>query len=424
MAETNYSKYENGPVGAFNKIVEAKEGQVIGAIQKEGMGKIDYVWGKNGKSGYGLAHITEKHTNITGEILAEILSNGEIKYVSFNNTANIEHKDGIAAVRLDWDRREKKWVVTAFIDESRPSTGTADTDKAKGGANETIPGTKPAPNLTQDNGGTGKSQDKSGDRETCYKLAPASVELAEVERLMEEVRTKYQGTDQWMIAPVVLTNLDALTSRVRTRVRYESKESSREIPDAAIIKGHNRALPTLIALWQRYQNNDRVDFYMADNNVDGRKPITVFRKVSGEISVYNDNLFALLQTPIKLSEGGKYANRKEGSIDKGYFVKHQDEIDRRVKTLKASKAVSDNVLHGQSERSAGTTGADTQELEGSARQVGPEAWTSQIKSATANVGAFNRENADIRYKLFPEEVNRKFNEEIQKYFRGEQSESA
>lgn len=39
--------------------MQEKNGQVAGAAYRDDLGGIDFVWGKDGKSGYGLAHIIE-----------------------------------------------------------------------------------------------------------------------------------------------------------------------------------------------------------------------------------------------------------------------------------------------------------------------------------------------------------------------------
>ena len=38
-----------------------KAGYVPAAMHKEGIGDIDFVYGKGGTTGYGLAHVLEKH---------------------------------------------------------------------------------------------------------------------------------------------------------------------------------------------------------------------------------------------------------------------------------------------------------------------------------------------------------------------------
>jgi hypothetical protein len=124
-----------------------------------------------------------------------------------------------------------------------------------------------------------------------------------------------------------------------------------------------RVLATLVSLWERHKNNNRVDFSVADNNVDGRKRIKIFEKTDGALTVYDDKLFALMETPIKLLEGGTYAERQEGTINEGFFTKHQAEIDRRVAALKTSQNVRRGMVSGEAERRAGTQGDNLQRLE-------------------------------------------------------------
>ncbi|WQT35685.1 DUF3519 domain-containing protein [Helicobacter pylori] len=56
---TNYPEFALKPKEALEKLLQEKNGQVAGAAYREDLGGIDFVWGKDGKSGYGLAHIIE-----------------------------------------------------------------------------------------------------------------------------------------------------------------------------------------------------------------------------------------------------------------------------------------------------------------------------------------------------------------------------
>ncbi|WP_434059385.1 DUF3519 domain-containing protein [Helicobacter pylori] len=57
---TNYPEFALKPKEALEKLLQEKNGQVAGAAFRDDLGGIDFVWGKDGKSGYGLAHILEK----------------------------------------------------------------------------------------------------------------------------------------------------------------------------------------------------------------------------------------------------------------------------------------------------------------------------------------------------------------------------
>ncbi|WP_157808230.1 DUF3519 domain-containing protein, partial [Helicobacter pylori] len=57
---TNYPEFALKPNEALEKLLQEKNGQVAGAAFRDDLGGIDFVWGKDGKDGYGLAHILEK----------------------------------------------------------------------------------------------------------------------------------------------------------------------------------------------------------------------------------------------------------------------------------------------------------------------------------------------------------------------------
>ncbi|WQY55847.1 DUF3519 domain-containing protein [Helicobacter pylori] len=56
----NYPEFVLKPKEALEKLLQEKNGQVAGAAFRDDLGGIDFVWGKDGKDGYGLAHILEK----------------------------------------------------------------------------------------------------------------------------------------------------------------------------------------------------------------------------------------------------------------------------------------------------------------------------------------------------------------------------
>ncbi|WP_243877279.1 DUF3519 domain-containing protein [Helicobacter pylori] len=56
----NYAEFALRPKEALEKLLQEKNGQVAGAAFRDDLGGIDFVWGKDGKDGYGLAHILEK----------------------------------------------------------------------------------------------------------------------------------------------------------------------------------------------------------------------------------------------------------------------------------------------------------------------------------------------------------------------------
>ncbi|WP_120830954.1 DUF3519 domain-containing protein, partial [Helicobacter pylori] len=129
----NYAEFALKPKEALEKLLQERNGQVAGAAFRDDLGGIDFVWGKDGKGGYGLAHILEKreaqaleYPNITKEqakdyalniihLIPEILENGELR-VGANNRIAIEYNDYIVALRDNWkgEKLDNKWVVTSY----------------------------------------------------------------------------------------------------------------------------------------------------------------------------------------------------------------------------------------------------------------------------------------------------------------------
>ncbi|WQU12570.1 DUF3519 domain-containing protein [Helicobacter pylori] len=56
----NYAEFALRPKEALEKLLQEENGQVAGAAFRDDLGGIDFVWGKDGEDGYGLAHILEK----------------------------------------------------------------------------------------------------------------------------------------------------------------------------------------------------------------------------------------------------------------------------------------------------------------------------------------------------------------------------
>ncbi len=100
------------------------------------------MWGKDGKGGYGLAHILERreaqaleYPNITKDqakdyalkiyrMIPEVLDKGEVRTDELKRIT-IEFNNHVVAVRDNWkgEKLDNKWVVTSF--ESKDNKGTA-----------------------------------------------------------------------------------------------------------------------------------------------------------------------------------------------------------------------------------------------------------------------------------------------------------
>lgn len=147
---TNYPEYYHDGKGAIEKLLQTREGQVQGAFYKEGLGDIDLVWGEvtnaEKHTGYGLAHIIDKHPEITPEKLNDNIINGKV-ILEPNQAPKIETNNFKIILKSNWfgEHRENKWIVTAYETRQREhQTLASDVDYiGKDNAPKTLSDTNP-----------------------------------------------------------------------------------------------------------------------------------------------------------------------------------------------------------------------------------------------------------------------------------------
>lgn len=114
-----FTEYRDDPEGAIARLMREKDGDARAAFIHPEVGPIDFVYGDEKK---GLRHIEAKRGRAFVDRLPEILRNGAVvRRPEFKDRVYIvESADDparVAAIRLDYDGREKVWLVTAFSDE-------------------------------------------------------------------------------------------------------------------------------------------------------------------------------------------------------------------------------------------------------------------------------------------------------------------
>ncbi|WP_332258725.1 DUF3519 domain-containing protein [Helicobacter pylori] len=129
---TNYPEFALKPKEALEKLLQEKNGQVAGAAYREDLGGIDFVWGNDGKDGYGLAHILEKrekqYTRLglnaeqikerTDELLKsipEVIENGTL-FKDDLGRVSVELNNIRVGLKNTWDNNNlnNHFVVTSY----------------------------------------------------------------------------------------------------------------------------------------------------------------------------------------------------------------------------------------------------------------------------------------------------------------------
>ncbi len=129
---TNYPEFALKPKEALEKLLQEKNGQVAGTAFRDDLGGIDFVWGKDGKDGYGLAHILEKrekqYTRLelnaeqikerTDELLKsipEVIENGTL-FKDDLGRVSVELNNIRVGLKNTWDNNSlnNHFVVTSY----------------------------------------------------------------------------------------------------------------------------------------------------------------------------------------------------------------------------------------------------------------------------------------------------------------------
>ncbi|GAA7297150.1 hypothetical protein HpM040_04710 [Helicobacter pylori] len=128
----NYAEFVLNPKEALEKLLQEKNGQVAGAAFRDDLGGIDFVWGKDGRDGYGLAHILEKkekqYTRLglnaeqikerTDELLKsipEVIENGTL-FKDDLGRVSVELNNIRVGLKNTWDNNNlnNHFVVTSY----------------------------------------------------------------------------------------------------------------------------------------------------------------------------------------------------------------------------------------------------------------------------------------------------------------------
>ncbi len=134
-----YDQFRGKAKEAIDFLRRRKEGEAVGALHHKDVGDIDLVWGNEGtgrSDGFGLAKLVKYHPEVLND-LQGIIDNMHVVSRS-GNRINLESDTHKAAVRLEWDKEKKTWLLTAFEKENSVRDNTTDTGTtATGKQNDT-----------------------------------------------------------------------------------------------------------------------------------------------------------------------------------------------------------------------------------------------------------------------------------------------
>lgn len=122
---TIYTQFKNKPREAIQFLLKKQEGECIAALYRKEIGYIDIVWGevtnKVKHTGYGLAHIVDKHGDeikrlgfkIEDFILIAFIF-GKIKIGNQKTKISLDGEKYRLVISTTWNSKEKTYLLTAF----------------------------------------------------------------------------------------------------------------------------------------------------------------------------------------------------------------------------------------------------------------------------------------------------------------------
>lgn len=109
--------YTDDPDGAIARLMQEKAGEVADAVVHPELGPVALVYGT---PKYGLLHIQKKHPEMLAD-LPRLLREGRLEVTPGAGEKHAFLVDDrtpvtVAALRLDWDDKQKVWLATAYVD--------------------------------------------------------------------------------------------------------------------------------------------------------------------------------------------------------------------------------------------------------------------------------------------------------------------
>lgn len=123
------TQYRYDAQGAIKALTELKSGEAVAALHHPEVGDIDLVWGKapeGGTNGFGLAKLVKKHPEVLQDLQGFLDRLHKDPKQSGKNRIRLIDNRGTAVVRLQWEGKSKKWLLTAFENNTPGATTRTD----------------------------------------------------------------------------------------------------------------------------------------------------------------------------------------------------------------------------------------------------------------------------------------------------------
>lgn len=161
------TQYRGDAQGAIKALTELQNGEAVAALNHPEIGDIDLVWGKEGtrdSNGFGLAKLVKWHPEVLDDLQGVVSSLAVVERTE--NRVQLESDKHKAAVRLEWDKQARHWLLTAF--EKKDAGGDTRTDTAanvaEGDTARLSAGKESVPTSTGDNKGSNEQADARFER--------------------------------------------------------------------------------------------------------------------------------------------------------------------------------------------------------------------------------------------------------------------
>jgi len=131
-----HNQFRHDANAAIAHLMQQQDGEATAALYHPQVGDIDLIWGKEGtaakdwRDGFGLAKIARKHPEVLDDLQGFIAGLEKNEARSGENRIQLESETGKAAVRLEWDGQQKKWLMTAFVKNASPAATSGRTGVA------------------------------------------------------------------------------------------------------------------------------------------------------------------------------------------------------------------------------------------------------------------------------------------------------